>query len=45
MSENPTPEEPNFDVLEDNLGFSPLDEEAVHMHELHKSLIKAGFSR
>jgi len=43
MSENPTPEEPNFDVLEDNLGFSPLDEEAVHMHELHKSLIKAGF--
>ena len=43
MSKNPTPDEPNFDVLEDNLGFSPLDEEAVHMHELHKSLIKAGF--
>jgi len=43
MSENPTPEEPNFDVLEDNLSFSYLDEEAVHMHELHKSLTKAGF--
>jgi hypothetical protein len=43
MSENPTPEEPNLGILEDDLGFSPLDEEAVHMHELHKSLIKAGF--
>jgi hypothetical protein len=43
MNENSGADEPNFDVLEDNLGFSPLDEEAVHMHELHKSLIKAGF--
>jgi hypothetical protein len=41
MSEKP--EEPNFDALEDELDFSPLDEEAVHMHELYKSLIKAGF--
>jgi hypothetical protein len=43
MSENPTPEEPNLGILEDDLGFSPLDEEAVHMHELYRSLIKAGF--
>lgn len=41
MSEKP--EEPNFDALEEELDFSPLDEEAVHMHELYKSLIKAGF--
>lgn len=37
------PEEPNFDALEDELDISPLDEEAVHMHELYKSLKKAGF--
>lgn len=36
-------EEPNFDALEDELDISPLDEEAVHMHELYKSLKKAGF--
>lgn len=41
MSEKP--EEPNFDALEEELDFSVLDEEAVHMHELYKSLIKAGF--
>lgn len=36
-------EEPNFEALEDELDLSPLDEEAVHMHELYKSLKKAGF--
>ena len=41
MSEKP--EEPNFDALEEELDFSVLDEEAVHMHELNKSLTKAGF--
>jgi hypothetical protein len=41
MSEKP--EEPNFDALEEELDFSVLDEEAVHMHELYKSLSKAGF--
>jgi hypothetical protein len=41
MSEKP--EEPNFEALEEQLDFSALDEEAVHMHELYKSLIKAGF--
>jgi len=41
MSEKP--EEPNFDALEEELDISPLDEEAVHMHELYKSLKKAGF--
>jgi hypothetical protein len=36
-------EEPNFEALEEELDISPLDEEAVHMHELYKSLKKAGF--
>ena len=36
-------EEPNFEALETELGVSPLDQDAVQMHELYKSLIKAGF--
>lgn len=37
------PEEPDFNSLEDSLNLSPMDEEAVQMHELYKSLTKAGF--
>jgi hypothetical protein len=37
------PEEPNFDALEEELDVSPLDQDAVQMHELYKSLLKAGF--
>ena len=36
-------EEPNFDALETDLGVSVLDQDAVQMHELYKSLLKAGF--
>lgn len=36
-------EEPNFEALETELGVSPLDQDAVQMHELYKSLVKAGF--
>lgn len=36
-------EEPNFDALEEELDVSPLDQDAVQMHELYKSLLKAGF--
>jgi hypothetical protein len=36
-------EEPNFDALESDLGVSVLDQDAVQMHELYKSLLKAGF--
>lgn len=41
MSEKP--EEPDFEALEKELGISPMDEEAMQMHELYKSLLKAGF--
>lgn len=41
MSEKP--EEPDFDALERDLGLTPMDEEAMQMHELYKSLTKAGF--
>jgi hypothetical protein len=42
MSEKP--EEPtDLSALEQQLELSYLDEEAVHMHELYKSLIRAGF--
>lgn len=41
MSEKP--EEPDFEALETELGVSPLDQDAVQMHELFKSLVKAGF--
>lgn len=52
MSENNSPdfpqEEPkkssiDFNQLEVELGMSSLDEDAAQMHELFKSLIKAGF--
>jgi hypothetical protein len=36
-------EEPDFDALETDLGVSVLDQDAVQMHELYKSLLKAGF--
>jgi hypothetical protein len=36
-------EEPNFDALETELNVSVLDQDAVQMHELYKSLLKAGF--
>jgi hypothetical protein len=41
MSEKP--EDPNFDRLEQELGLSFLDEEAFHMYEMFKSLLRAGF--
>mgnify|MGYP000515187225 CR=1 FL=1 len=41
MSEKP--EEPDFEALEEDLGLSPMDEEAMQMHELYKSLTRAGF--
>ena len=41
MSEKP--EEPDFDSLEESLNLSPMDEEAVQMNELFKSLSRAGF--
>lgn len=36
-------EEPDFEALETDLGVSVLDQDAMQMHELYKSLIKAGF--
>lgn len=36
-------DEPNFEALESDLGVSVLDQDAVQMHELYKSLLKAGF--
>lgn len=42
MSEKP--EEPDFDQLEQSLNLSPMDEEAVQMHELFNSLSRAGFN-
>lgn len=36
-------EEPNFEALENELGLSPMDQDAVQMHELFRSLLKAGF--
>lgn len=38
------PEEPDFDQLEQSLNLSPMDEEAVQMHELFNSLTRAGFN-
>jgi hypothetical protein len=37
------PDEPDFDRLEKEIGLSFLDEEAFHMHEMFKSLLRAGF--
>ncbi len=36
-------EEPDFDALSKELGVSPLDQDAIQMYELYKSLMKAGF--
>ena len=36
-------EEPDFEALESDLGVSVLDQDAMQMHELYKSLLKAGF--
>ena len=41
MSEQP--EEPDFNALEDQMRMSPMDQDAVQMHELYQSLIRAGF--
>jgi hypothetical protein len=53
MSEENSPEEPReksesesndlFNRLEVDLGISSMDEDAMQMFELYKSLIKAGF--
>ena len=43
MAEEPKSEEPDFNKFEEDLDMSYLDEEAFHMYELHRSLIKAGF--
>ena len=40
MSEN---EEPDFEALEQELSMSFMDQDAVQMHELFSSLIRAGF--
>jgi hypothetical protein len=37
------PEEPDFNALEDQMRMSPMDQDAVQMHELFQSLIRAGF--
>jgi hypothetical protein len=37
------PEEPDFKALEEDLGINIMDQDAVQMHELYKSLLKAGF--
>lgn len=36
-------EEPDFEALSKEIGVSPLDQDAMQMHELYKSLLKAGF--
>lgn len=37
------PEEPDFEKFEEELGLSPLDEEAFQMFEMYNSLLRAGF--
>jgi hypothetical protein len=37
------PEEPDFNALEDQMRMSPMDQDAVQMHELYQSLVRAGF--
>jgi hypothetical protein len=39
----PPKEEPDFNRLEDEFGLSPLDQDALQMHELFNSLVRAGF--
>lgn len=36
-------EEPDFNALEDEMRMSPMDQDAVQMHELFQSLLRAGF--
>lgn len=36
-------EEPDFEAFSKELDVSPLDQDAIQMYELYKSLIKAGF--
>jgi hypothetical protein len=44
MSDKPGPEDPaDLGALEQELEMSFLDEEAVQMHELYKSFVRAGF--
>jgi hypothetical protein len=40
----PPKEEPDFNRLEDEFGLSPLDQDALQMHELFNSLVRAGFN-
>ena len=40
---NEKPEEPDFDKLEEDLGLTPLDEDAFQMNEMFHSLLRAGF--
>ena len=37
------PEEPDFEKLEEELGLTPLDQDAFQMYELFNSLLRAGF--
>jgi hypothetical protein len=41
MSEKP--EEPDFNKFEEDLGLTPMDEDAFQMYELFNSLLRAGF--
>jgi hypothetical protein len=43
MTDNQKPEEPDFNKFEEELGLSPLDEDAFQMFELFNSLLRAGF--
>lgn len=36
-------EEPDFDRLEREIGLSPFDEDALQMHEMFNSFLRAGF--
>jgi hypothetical protein len=36
-------EEPDFEAFSKELDVSPLDQDAIQMYELYKSLMKAGF--
>lgn len=38
-----TPKDPDFEKLEEELGLTPLDQDAFQMYELFNSLLRAGF--
>lgn len=40
----PPVEGPDFSRLENEFGLSPLDQDAMQMHELFGSLVRAGFN-